>query len=43
MRRDLLSRLNHGARLSLTEGLAATALNVLVAVLIGGRYGAARK
>ena len=37
--RDLLSRLIHGARLSLTVGLAATALNVVVAVLIGGASG----
>ena len=37
--RDLLSRLIHGARLSLTVGLAATALNVVVAVLIGGTTG----
>ena len=37
--RDLLSRLIYGARLSLTVGLAATALNVVVAVLIGGISG----
>ena len=37
--RDLLSRLIHGARLSLTVGLTATALNVVVAVLIGGTSG----
>ena len=37
--RDLLSRLIHGARLSLTVGLAATALNVVVAVLLGGTSG----
>ena len=37
--RDLLSRLIHGARLSLTAGLAATALTVVVAVLIGGTTG----
>ena len=37
--RDLLSRLIVGARLSLTVGLAATAINVLVAVLIGGTSG----
>ena len=37
--RDLLSRLLSGARLSLTVGLAATALNVVVAVLIGGTSG----
>ena len=34
--RDLLSRLIVGARLSLLVGLAATTLNVVVAVLIGG-------
>ena len=37
--RDLLSRLLFGAQISLTVGLAATALNVLVAVLIGGNSG----
>ena len=37
--RDFLSRLIFGARLSLTVGLAATALNVVVAVLIGGISG----
>ena len=37
--RDLLSRLIFGARISLTVGLAATALNVVVAVLIGGISG----
>ena len=37
--RDLLSRLIFGARLSLTVGLAATALNVVVAVLLGGISG----
>ena len=37
--RDLLSRIIHGARVSLTVGLAATTLNVLVAVLIGGTSG----
>ena len=37
--RDLLSRLIYGARLSLIVGLAATTLNVLVAVLIGGTSG----
>ena len=37
--RDFLSRLIHGARLSLMVGLAATALNVVVAVLIGGISG----
>ena len=34
-----MSRLIHGARLSLTVGLAATALNVVVAVLLGGTSG----
>ena len=37
--RDLLSRLIVGARISLTVGLAATALNVLIAVLVGGISG----
>ena len=37
--RDFLSRLIYGARLSLTVGLAATALNVVVAVLLGGISG----
>ena len=37
--RDLLSRLIFGARISLTVGLAATAVNVVVAVLIGGPSG----
>ena len=37
--RDLLSRLIYGARLSLVVGLAATALNVLVAVMLGGTSG----
>ena len=37
--RDFLSRLIYGARLSLTVGLAATAVNVVVAVLIGGTSG----
>ena len=37
--RDLLSRLIVGARLSLVVGLAATALNVVVATLIGGASG----
>ena len=34
--RDILSRLIYGARLSLGVGLAATAVNVVVAVLLGG-------
>ena len=37
--RDLMSRLIVGARLSLGVGLAATAVNVVVAVLIGGTSG----
>ena len=37
--RDLLSRLIFGAQISLTIGLAATAVNVVVAVLIGGPSG----
>ena len=37
--RDLLSRIIYGARISLTVGLAATAINVVVAVLIGGISG----
>ena len=37
--RDLLSRVIYGARLSLIVGLAATALNVVVAVVIGGTSG----
>ncbi|MDE0027497.1 MAG: ABC transporter permease [Spirochaetaceae bacterium] len=37
--RDLLTRLIFGARISLTVGLAATTVNVVVAVLIGGISG----
>ena len=37
--RDLLSRLVFGARISLTVGLAATTVNVVVALLIGGISG----
>ena len=37
--RDFLSRIIYGARLSLTVGLAATAVNVVVAVLVGGTLG----
>ena len=37
--RDLLGRLIFGAQISLTVGLAATALNVLIAVLIGSISG----
>ena len=39
MGRDLLSRLLYGARLSLGVGLAATTLDVMVALLIGGTSG----
>ncbi len=37
--RDLLSRLIFGARISVLVGLAATVLNVVVAILIGGISG----
>ncbi len=37
--RDLLSRLIYGARISLLVGLAATTVNVVVAILIGGISG----
>ena len=37
--RDFLSRLIYGARLSMVIGLSATAVNVVVAVLIGGISG----
>ncbi len=37
--RDLLTRLIYGARVSLIVGLAATALNVVVALVIGGASG----
>ena len=37
--RDLLSRLIIGARISVLVGLAATALNIVVAVLVGGTSG----
>ena len=37
--RDFLGRLIYGARISLLVGLAATALNVVVATLIGGTSG----
>ena len=37
--RDLLSRIIYGARISLYVGLAATVLNVVIAVLIGGISG----
>ena len=39
MGRDFLSRIMYGARLSLVVGLAATTLNVVVAVLLGGTSG----
>ena len=37
--RDLLSRLIFGARISVLVGVAATALNIAVAVLVGGTSG----
>ena len=37
--RDFLSRIIYGARISLAVGLSATALNVVVAILIGGVSG----
>ena len=37
--RDFLSRIIYGARISIVVGLAATSLNVVVAVLIGGTSG----
>ena len=37
--RDFLSRTIHGARISLLVGLAATSINVVVAVLLGGTSG----
>ena len=37
--RDFLSRIIYGARLSLVVGMAATTLNVVVALLIGGTSG----
>ena len=37
--RDSLSRVIHGARISLTVGLAATTLNLVIAVLVGGVSG----
>ena len=37
--RDFLSRIIYGARLSIFVGLSATALNVVVALLIGGTSG----
>ena len=37
--RDFLSRIIYGARISLTVGLAATALTIVVAFLVGGTSG----
>ncbi|MDE0449192.1 MAG: ABC transporter permease [Spirochaetaceae bacterium] len=37
--RDFLSRIIYGARISLLVGLAATSINVVVAVLLGGTSG----
>ena len=37
--RDLMSRIIYGARLSIIVGLAATAINVVVALLVGGTSG----
>jgi len=37
--RDVLSRIIYGARISLTVGLSATAIDVLVGLLIGGTTG----
>ena len=37
--RDFLSRIIHGARVSLLVGLAATTINVVVAILVGGTTG----
>ena len=37
--RDLLSRVIYGARVSLIVGLSATAINIAVAVLVGGASG----
>ena len=37
--RDLLSRVIYGARLSIAVGMAATSINVMVALLIGGTSG----
>ena len=37
--RDFLSRVIYGARLSIAVGLAATSLNVVVALLLGGTSG----
>ncbi len=37
--RDLLSRLINGGRISLFVGLAATTLNIVVAILVGGTSG----
>ena len=37
--RDFLSRITHGARISLLVGFAATSINVVVALLVGGTTG----
>ena len=37
--RDLMSRIIYGARLSIIVGLAATAINVVVALVVGGTSG----
>lgn len=37
--RDLLSRIIYGARISLTVGILATAINVSVAIVVGGSSG----
>jgi peptide/nickel transport system permease protein len=37
--RDLLSRIIYGARISLTVGILATAINVSVAIIVGGSSG----
>jgi dipeptide transport system permease protein len=37
--RDILSRLIHGARLSLVIGMAVVALSVLVGTMLGSRPG----
>ena len=39
MGRDFLSRIIHGARVSLLVGLAATTISVVVAVVVGGVTG----
>ena len=39
MGRDYLSRIIQGARVSMLVGLAATTINVVVAILVGGTTG----